>query len=102
MSRTRRKSLVESELNGLSIKKQCKLLDVPHSSFYYIPVSANNKNLDLMRLIDRQFLETPWYGSRQLARYFKREGIKVNRKRIKRLMRLLGIMPIYQNDLSPI
>jgi len=102
LSRARRKNLVESESNGLSIKKQCKLLDVPHSSFYYTPASANNENLDLMCLIDKQFLETPWYGSRQLVRHFKREGIKVNRKRIKRLMRLMGIMPIYQKPRTSI
>ena len=102
MSRARRKTLVDSKLTKLSIKKQCKLLDVPHSSFYYIPANANNENLDLMRLIDKQFLETPWYGSRQMVRHFKREGIKVNRKKIKRLMRLMGIMPIYQKPRTSI
>lgn len=53
-------------------------------------------NLELMRLIDEQYLETPWYGARQMARHFRRQGHGVNRKRIGRLMRLMGISAIYQ------
>src|SRR6185503_16328383 len=53
-------------------------------------------NLALMRLIDRQFLETPWYGSRQMARHLRREGYSVGRKRVRRLMAKMGLEPIYQ------
>ena len=49
-----------------------------------------------MRLIDEQFLETPWYGSRQMARHFRREGYTVDRKRVRRLMAKMGLAPIYQ------
>lgn len=53
-------------------------------------------NLELMRLIDEQYLETPWYGARQMARHLRRQGHGVNRKRIGRLMRLIGLSAIYQ------
>ena len=53
-------------------------------------------NLQLMRLIDEQFLATPWYGSRQMAAYLRRQGFDVGRKRIRRLMRKMGLTPIYQ------
>ncbi len=53
-------------------------------------------NLELMRLIDEQYLETPWYGARQMARHLRRQGHGVNRKRIGRLMRLMGLSAIYQ------
>src|SRR5690349_3840577 len=53
-------------------------------------------NLALMRLIDEQFLETPWYGSRQMARHLRREGYAVGRKRVRRLMAKMGLEPIYQ------
>lgn len=53
-------------------------------------------NLSLMRKIDEQFLETPWYGSRQMARWLKREGYRANRKRVQRLMKRMGLHPIYQ------
>src|SRR4051794_21821887 len=49
-----------------------------------------------MRLIDAQFLETPWYGSRQMARHLRREGHEVGRKRVRRLMAVMGLVPIYQ------
>ncbi len=53
-------------------------------------------NLALMRLIDAQFLETPWYGSRQMARHLRRDGHEVGRKRVRRFMALMGLVPIYQ------
>ncbi len=53
-------------------------------------------NLALMRLIDEQFLERPWYGSRQMARHLRRQGYGVGRNRVRRLMRLMGLSPIYQ------
>ncbi len=66
------------------------------SAFYYRPTGETALNLELMRLIDEQYLETPWYGARQMARHLRREGYGVSRKRIRRLMRLMGIAAIYQ------
>jgi len=80
----------------LSIARQCELLDISRSSYYYEATGENPLNLELMRLIDEQFLETPYYGARQMARHLRRQGYGVGRKRISRLMRLMGLSPIYQ------
>jgi len=88
---------VESNhLQGLSIARQCDLLGISRSSFYYEAKGENPLNLKFMRMIDEQFLETPWYGSRQMARWLRRAGHRVGRKRVVRLMRKMGLMPIYQ------
>ncbi|MGV8988354.1 MAG: IS3 family transposase [Cypionkella sp.] len=77
----------------LSVGAQCRLLSISRSSFYYVPRGETALNLDLMLLIDKQFLETPFYGVRQMTWHLQNEGHAVNEKRIRRLMRL---MPIYQ------
>ena len=81
---------------GLSIARQCDLLGISRSSFYYEAKGDNPLNLKLMRMIDEQFLETPWYGSRQMARWLRREGYRVGRKRVVRLRRKMGLTPVYQ------
>jgi len=78
-----------------SISRQCHLLGISRSSFYYKPRRIKPEDLELMRLIDKQYMKTPSYGSRSMARHFRRQGRKVNRKRIQRLMRLMGIEAIY-------
>jgi putative transposase len=78
MSRERRKELVEPEHPGLSITKQCDLLGISRSSWYYEAIGESELNMKLMRLIDEQFLETPYYGARQMARYLRRQGYWVN------------------------
>jgi putative transposase len=80
----------------LPIGKQCALLSISRSSFYYTPKGETEMNLSLMRQIDEQFLETPFFGVRQMTWHLKNEGHWVNEKRIRRLMRLMGLMPIYQ------
>jgi len=96
MSRGRRKALISSESSRLSVVRQCELVDISRSSFYYTATGESEFNLVLMRQIDRQFLETPWYGSRQMARQLRRGGYVVGRTRVRRLMRLLGLQAIYQ------
>lgn len=97
MSHARRKSLVEpGHTQGLSIARQCRLLSIKRSSWYYQATGETPLNLELMRLVDEQFLETPWYGARQMARHLRRLGYCVSRKRIGRLMRVMGLFPIYQ------
>lgn len=88
--------MVEPGDPGLSITKQCELLQISRSSWYYEATGENELNLKLMRLIDEQFLETPYYGARQMARYLRRQGYRVNRKRVRRLMQQMGFMAIYQ------
>ena len=78
----------------LSIARQCSLVSISRSSFYYEGKGESRLNLALMRLIDEQFLETPWYGSRQMARHLRRLGYCVGRKRVRRLMRLMGLQAV--------
>ena len=88
--------MIEPEHSRLSIVRQCELVSISRSS-YYGPVSGENSlNLALMRLIDEQFLQTPWYGSRQMARHLRRLGHVVGRKRVRRLMAKMGLAAVYQ------
>ena len=80
----------------LSIKTQCRLLQISRSGWYYKPCPESAENLHVMRLIDEQFLQTPYYGSRQMARHLRRFGHKVGRHRVRRLMRLMNLEAIYQ------
>ena len=88
--------MIEPEHPRLSIARQCELVSISRSGFYHRPAGETPLNLALMRLIDAQFLETPWYGSRQMARHLRREGYTIGRKRIRRLMAKMGLTPIYQ------
>ena len=88
--------MIEPGHPTLSVVRQCELVLVSRSGFYYQPAGETPVNLMLMRLIDEQFLQTPWYGSRQMARHLRREGYTVGRKRIRRLMAKMGLVPIYQ------
>jgi hypothetical protein len=92
----RRKTMVEIDRPRLLIARQCELLSIARSSFYRTPCGESEINLTLMRLIDEQFLKAPWYGSRQMARHFRRQGSAVSRKRIRRLMHKMGSAPIFQ------
>ncbi len=80
----------------MSIVRRCALVSISRSGVYHRPAGETPLNLELMRLIDAQFLETPWYGSRQMARHLRREGYAVGRKRVRRLMAKIGLAPIYQ------
>lgn len=80
----------------LSQRRQCTLLQLSRSTLYYQPKGESAENLRFMEIIDKQFLETPWYGSRQMARHMKRKGHKCGRHRVRRLMRLMRLVPIYQ------
>lgn len=88
--------MIERNHAKLSVGAQCRLLSFSRSSFYYAPQGETAMNLDLMLLIDKQFLDTPFYGVRQMTWHLQNEGHAVNEKRIRRLMRLMRLMPIYQ------
>lgn len=96
MSRDRRKALISVEHSRLSVVRQCELVDISRSSYYYTPSGESEFNLELIGEIDRQFLETPFYGSRQMARHLRRRGYAVGRTRVRRLMRMMGLQAIYQ------
>jgi putative transposase len=102
MSVDRRRRLVEPSHPGLSIVRQCDLVSVSRSTFYREPTPETALNLTLMRLVDEQFLETPWYGSRQMARYLRRQGHAVGRERVRRLMAKMGLAAIYQRPRTTI
>lgn len=86
-----------SKDHKLSVRRQCALLTLTRSSLYYEPKGESAENLRFMGMIDKQFfLETPWYGSRQMARYVKRNNHECGRHRVRRLIRLMRFVPIYQ------
>ena len=80
----------------ISVRRQCQMLSLARSNLYYAPKGESAENLRFMELIDKQFLETPWYGSRQMARHMQRHGHKCGRHRVRRLMRLMRLVLIYQ------
>jgi putative transposase len=80
----------------LSVRRQCQLLDVSRASVYHRPAPVSADDLRLMELIDRQYLARPFYGSRRMAAWLATQGHPVNRKRVQRLMRLMGLVAIYQ------
>ncbi|WP_139839760.1 IS3 family transposase [Oceanibacterium hippocampi] len=96
LSLDRRRMMIDPDHKWHSIHRQCELVWISRTSFYRQPAGESPENLELMRLIDEAFMETPWYGSRQMARPLRRQGWCVGRKRVRRLMRKIGLSPIYQ------
>ena len=83
--------MVRREPHKLSLSRRCRLLGISRGSLYYRPKGESPENLALMRRIDEQYLKTPWYGARQMARSLRRQGYPVGRKRVGRLMRLMAL-----------
>ena len=83
-------------LNSLiPVYRQCELIGLPRSSYYYEERKESEYNLLLMSLIDKEYSRIPFYGTRRITAYLIRQGYEVNRKRIQRLMKLMGIEAIY-------
>ena len=97
MNPVRRREMVDREHPSLPIVGQCALLGVSRSSIYYRPKGASEEDLSLMREIDRQYQATPFYGSRRMKVWLERQGILVSRKRVQRLMRVMGLRAIYRS-----
>ena len=87
--------LIEAGHADLSIRRQCELLGLSRSSLYYQGVPESAENLRLMRLLDQEYTAHPFLGSRRLRRWLNEQGEEVNRKRVQRLMRLMGLEAIY-------
>ena len=85
-----------SKNSGLSISRQCSLLSISRSNYYYIHATESDLNLKLMSLIDRHFLDHPYFGARQMASFLRRQGFCVSRKRVRRLMKKMCLNAIYQ------
>ena len=96
MSVERRREVIDRRHPSLSIVRQCKLLDISRSGLYYQPAGISEEDLTLMKLIDRQYLATPFYGARKIAAWLKSQNYGANRKRVRRLMQLMGLKAIYR------
>ena len=88
--------MIDSKNGNVSIARQCKLLKISRSSVYYKRKQTQKEDLELMRIIDEQYLKTPVYGSRSMRNHLRRLGYKkINRKRVQRLMRFMDLEAIY-------
>ena len=91
----RKRALIGQSGGDPSIARQCELIGLNRSSFYLRPAVESEENLRLMRLIDEQFLKTPFYGSRRMTASLERSGETVNRKRVRRLMAKMGLEALF-------
>ena len=82
-----RKNMVDQEYNRLTTTIQLDLLSIPRSSFYYVPVGESNENLSIMRILDEQYMSTPFYGALRLTALLQKAGYSINVKRVRRLMK---------------
>jgi putative transposase len=87
--------MIDPTHRALSIRRQCELLGLNRSTFYYQPATETEMNLQLMRLIDEQYTRTPFYGYPRMTAYLRRQGYPVNRKRVARLMGVMRLSAIY-------
>jgi putative transposase len=95
LSTEQKRLLIERSVGELSIVEQCELLGLGRSSFYYEPRGESELNLRLMRIIDEIYTDYPFYGSPRITDELRFRGYEVNRKRIMRLMELMGIVAVY-------
>ena len=87
--------MIEPEHPQISIARQCDLVGLPRSTYYYHTQGESAENLTLMRLLDKQYTDTPYYGVRRMTAWVRSEGYHVNHKRVARLMHTMGIEAIY-------
>ena len=79
----------------LTVERQCQLLQLNRSTYYYQAIETSQEELMMLRLLDEQYLKTPFYGSRKMTKYLREKGYEVNRKRVIRLMKKLGLQTVY-------
>ncbi len=96
MSLKQRQALIDRKDNQLSLARQCALLDISRASLYYQRTLPTFEDLELMALMDRQYLKTPFYGSRRMKAWLRGQGCLAGRKKVRRLMRLMGLEAIYR------
>ena len=94
--------MIDGDHKVISIVRQCELVLISRSGYYYEPTGETELNLRLMRLMDEQHMMTPFYGARQMARHLRRQGDTVSRKRIRRLMAKMGLAAVYQRPRTTI
>ena len=96
MSRERRREMVDRRDPALSPVRQCALLGISRSSLNYRRKGTCPEDLAVMKAMDQQYLSTPFYGSRRMKVCLGRQGHRVNRKRVQRLMQTMGLRAIYR------
>ena len=96
MTRKERQVMIDRQHNQLSLVRQCTLLDISRGSVSYQATPTRTEDLELMSLMDRQYLKTPFYGSRRMKAWLRGQGHQVNRKRVRRLMQVMGLEVIYR------
>ena len=87
--------MIDTQHREISIRRQCQLIGLNRASFYMRPAGETTLNLHLMRLIDEQYLGTPFYGYPRMTVYLRRAGYPVNRKRVARLMQKMGLQALF-------
>ena len=90
-----KRQLIEPEHSQINLSRQCELLGLARSSYYYQSTGESDFNLKLMNLIDQQYTETPFYGIRRMTAWLQKQGYQVNHKRVARLMKKMGLETIY-------
>ena len=90
-----KRSMIEFTYPQISLERQCELLGLARSTYYYQPRPSSELNLVLMRLIDEQYTKTPFYGVPRMTVWLNKKGYPVNHKRVARLMRLMGLQAVY-------
>ncbi len=95
MTLEQRRALVEPDLQGMSIVRQCEVLDIHRSGFYYVPHPMHEEDLRIMRLMDELHMEDPCRGTRRLADELMEKGVKIGRDKVRRLMRAMRIKAVY-------
>ena len=89
------KAMVDPKHKTFSIVDQCKILGISRSGYYYTPCPVDEETLKLMDLIDQQYTKTPYYGTRRMSDYLKNLGYNVDRKKVRRLYKIMGLVTIY-------
>jgi putative transposase len=87
--------MIERGVSNPSLNRQCTLLSLHRSGIYYKPCSERAENLEIMRFLDEQYLQTPFYGIERLLALLQRKGYRINRKRLRRLMRMMGWQTLF-------
>ena len=95
MSPETKRGLIEPEHPQLSTARQCDLLGLPRATYYYQATGESVANLQLMRRLDEQYTQTPYYGTRRMTAWLRSQGYAVHRKRVTRLLRTMGLEAIY-------
>jgi len=90
-----KRRLVEADNEQISLRRQCELLGLPRSGLYYQAREASAENLELMNRLDEPYTRTPFYGVRRMTAWLRQQGYAVNEKRVRRLLRQMGLLAIY-------